>query len=113
MNLLEKIQKTVTSKKFMITLSFLGLYLLSTGASLVLFSYLKDAPTLKLASNDLEEARLKIGLDLPKTEECPINGGMFTKVERDIWESRRPITAIIENHADARPQSGLSRADVV
>ncbi|RLC31408.1 DUF3048 domain-containing protein, partial [Candidatus Woesebacteria bacterium] len=38
---------------------------------------------------------------------------MFTKIESDIWESRRPIAIIVENHADARPQSGLSKADIV
>jgi hypothetical protein len=38
---------------------------------------------------------------------------MFTKAERQIWEKRRPLTVMIENHAESRPQSGLSRADVV
>jgi hypothetical protein len=38
---------------------------------------------------------------------------MFSKPEREIWETRRPLTAIVENHIDARPLSGLSRADVV
>ena len=38
---------------------------------------------------------------------------MFTKVEREIWEARRPLTAMIENHADSRPSSGLSKADVI
>lgn len=97
----------------MITLSFLGLYLLSTGASLVMFSYLRESPSFSLVSGDLQEARSKINLELPRTEECPINGGMFTKIEKEIWDSRRPIIAIIENHADSRPASGISKADVV
>lgn len=49
----------------------------------------------------------------PKTEACPINGQMFTKGERDAWEKRTPIAIMIENHPDARPQSGLGSADVV
>lgn len=62
---------------------------------------------------DVAEGRSRIDPNLPKTEECPINGKMFSKPERDIWETRRPMTAIIENSLDARPQSGLSYADVV
>jgi len=113
MQLIKKIQVLITSKKFMIALSFVGLYLLTTGSSLAIFSFLREGPGLDLSAGSLEEARSKINLDLPKTEECPINGGMFTKVEKNIWDGRRPITAMIENHAEARPQSGLSNADVV
>ena len=49
----------------------------------------------------------------PKTEECPINGAMYGKTQRQRWESRRPLGVMIENHTEARPQSGLSSADVV
>ena len=95
-----------------LVLTFLGLYLLSTGASVLIFSYLVDDPGISISSGDLADARARIA-ELPKTEECPINGGMFSEVERDIWEGRRPVTAVIENHVDARPLSGLSKADVV
>lgn len=49
----------------------------------------------------------------PRTEECPINGEMLPKSYRDKWEKRRPMGIMIENHVEARPQSGLSSADVV
>lgn len=49
----------------------------------------------------------------PKTEECPLNGEMLTKTQRDKWEKRRPLGVMIENHKEARPQSGISSADVV
>ncbi len=51
--------------------------------------------------------------DEPKTEECPINGEMLTKSQKLAWEKRRPLGVMIENHKEARPQSGLSYADVV
>lgn len=51
--------------------------------------------------------------DLPKTEECPINGAMYSKPDRDLWETRRPMGVMIENSRVARPQSGLSSSDVV
>lgn len=49
----------------------------------------------------------------PKTEECPINGEMLTKTQKNKWETRRPLGVMIENSKDARPQSGLSSADVI
>ncbi len=49
----------------------------------------------------------------PKTEECPLNGQMLSKTEKKIWEGQRPLGVMIENHKDARPQSGLSSADIV
>jgi len=49
----------------------------------------------------------------PKTEICPINGQYLTKTQKDNWERRRPLGLMIENHREARPQSGLSSADVV
>lgn len=38
---------------------------------------------------------------------------MFTKGEKQIWEDRRPLTVMIENHSESRPQSGLSRVDII
>ena len=48
-----------------------------------------------------------------KTEICPINGMLYSKSEKALWETRRPILAMIENDSSVRPQSGLSLADVV
>lgn len=49
----------------------------------------------------------------PKTEECPLNGELLTKTQKAKWDIRRPLGVMIENHKDARPQSGLSSADVI
>jgi len=49
----------------------------------------------------------------PKTATCPLNGEKFTAEEEKIWSTRRPLLVMIENHADSRPQSGLSNADIV
>lgn len=49
----------------------------------------------------------------PKTESCPLNGKLFSKSEKNLWETRRPILAMIENDSSVRPQSGLSSADIV
>jgi len=100
-----------TSRKFVIIASFIGLFLVSVGLSLIVFYLVapREASGLLTKVNQ----RAKINLNLPKTEECLINGEKYTKVEGDTWNTRRPITAMVENHADARPESGLSRADIV
>lgn len=49
----------------------------------------------------------------PRTEESPLNGLLFTKQEMDEMKTRRPVAVMINNHVEARPQSGLSSADIV
>src|SRR3990172_5981091 len=99
---MNKIKIFLASKKFLTILSFIGLYLFSTGTSWAVFTLVLDrSPDINL-SGGLEDVRSRINLDLPRTEECPLNGGMFTKIEQNIWEDRRPIAAMIENHEDSR-----------
>lgn len=90
------------------------LYLVSSGISLATFNYLKLGGAKEIASPlPGKQSGFKIDVSGPKTETCPLNGAKFTKAEKEIWETRRPLTVMIENHAEARPQSGLSRADIV
>ena len=96
----------------MTILAFVGLFLVAAGASWAIFSLTSKGTGSSLISG-LTGQKSKINLNLPKTEECPINGMKYTKPEKDVWTKRRPITAQIENHADSRPVSGLSKADVV
>lgn len=56
---------------------------------------------------------LGIDTNAPKTEVCPLNGAKFTKAEKDAWDKRRPLAIMIENHDEARPQSGLNVTDIV
>lgn len=44
---------------------------------------------------------------------CPLNGALFTKKREEEWQKRRPLAVMIENHVDARPPLGLSRADII
>jgi hypothetical protein len=108
-------KKLFESKKLVAVAGFLGLYLVVAGISWAVFSYVGGGSSGLSGGNNLEglaKDRAKIS-ELPKTEECPINGEMFTKVEKDIWSTRRPLTAMIENHYEARPYFGLTRADVM
>lgn len=91
--------------------SFVGLFLISVGLSLIVFYLIAPKGASSLVTTIAQKS--KLNLNLPKTQECPINGQKYTQAEEDIWNGRRPIVQMIENHADARPESGLSRADVV
>jgi hypothetical protein len=94
----------------------LAVYLISTGLSFAGFTYAGKSvkPT---ASNTtgpaITQKHFEIDPSIPKTEACPLNGVMFTKQEKDVWDKRSPLAVMIENHQEARPQSGLSRADIV
>lgn len=48
-----------------------------------------------------------------KTEECPLNGKLYGKTSKQKWEKRRPLGIMVENSTAARPQSGLSSADII
>ncbi len=48
-----------------------------------------------------------------KTEICPLNGAYYSSSQKAKWAKRRPLGVMIENHTEARPQSGLSKADIV
>lgn len=103
------------NKKLTIILAVVA-YIISTGISYTLFSKtaggggLLTSPTPTKKSAD---GSLVFDQTLPKTEPCPLNGAKYSKQQRDWWEKHRPMGVMIENHENARPQSGLSSADVV
>jgi hypothetical protein len=109
---MEKFKKFITSKTFTLIASLIGLFLLVTGISLAVFTLLGKKTT-STTPQGSGAPKSKLDLSLPKTEACPINGMKYTKAEKTIWETRRPVTAMIENHVDSRPASGLSKADIV
>jgi hypothetical protein len=60
-----------------------------------------------------EGNRLNIAAEAPRDQECPLNGQMYTAVEKESWDKRRPLAVMIENSQEARPQAGLSKADIM
>src|SRR5260221_336761 len=102
-------------KKLLPLFIILGVYLISTGISYALFSQgtlfskkmVKSTPP-KIGSNGM-----MFDQNLPKTESCPLNGVMYSKQQKDWWEQHRPLGVMIENHEEARPQSGISYADEI
>ena len=111
-------KKFLNSKNIFLVAGFLGLFLFSCGISFAVFKFvLKRAepePTVTpQVSEQLKKEGFLVDTTGPKTEVCPITGEKFTVQEKNSWSQRRPLAVMIENHLDARPQSGLSFADVV
>ncbi len=94
-------------------LAGLGLYLFTTGVSYAAFSYLRTPPNIDFETPISEGGTLVIDPGEPRDQPCPLTGELFTNTERRVWETRRPLAVMIENHTEARPQSGLSSADIV
>lgn len=98
----------------------LVVYLLSAGASYAVFSQLSPVVSQNQQTVTIDDSTptslgllLQIDPNEAKDQACPINGALYTQTERDAWEQRRPLFVMIENSPDARPQSGLTRADLV
>ena len=100
--------------KLFLLVAGLGLYLLTTGIAFAAFNFLRTEPQSEFA-NPLpgEGGGLAIDPGEPKTESCLLNGKLYTKTEKKAWETRRPLVVMIENHSEARPQSGITKADIV
>ncbi len=50
--------------------------------------------------------------EIKGTEECPLNGRLYSVENRQKWEKRRPLGIMVENSKQARPQSGINSADI-
>lgn len=94
------------------------LYAFSTGASYAVFNFLgkgtKDVATTPI-EGQVEDKKSKFRIDpnLPLTEACPLNGMYYTKKQKEIWETRRPLAVMVSNAKEGRPVAGLSLADIV
>lgn len=100
--------------------TYIGLFFIIAGLSYLTFGKLLpvggQAKLSTQSTADLTQTPAKKGIITfsgPKTEACPINGELYTQEEKKIWETRRPMMVMIENHADSRPQSGLQNADII
>lgn len=99
---------------------YLGIFLLTFSLIYIVSvnTIFKSHPQKQIITTETQEPRPTnlpgvITFDGPKTEVCPLNGQKFTVEERKIWEQRRPLNVMIENSLDSRPQSGLSKADII
>ncbi len=113
MNFLENLNKT--QRILVVAIMAVIIYAASTAVSYSLFASMKGTSIGTNMATSVPGPSSVVDEDpnAPKTEACPLNGSMHTKQAKDAWGQRRPLAVMIENHIEARPQSGLSSADVV
>lgn len=105
----------MNKKILLVIIGAIVLYASSAGVSYLVFNTFLKGPinistpfgnvSLTDFSSESEEGT--------KDKSCPLNGAMYTKNREDQWKKRRPLGVMVENHVDARPIIGLSRADIV
>ncbi len=103
-------------RKLLTISSVVAVFLVVTGLSYLFFS--KSGTLGGLTSPLTPEVKIvgeRTVFDdsLPKTQPCPLNGHLYSKQQEDWWKEHAPLGVMIENHQQARPQSGLSFADVI
>lgn len=109
----------MTKTKKHILIAGLVIYLLSAVGAFGARSFIVDDQTLQQASDKpnasaiAESGLLDINPSEPKDQPCPLNGKLYTQTEKEAWNQHRPLAVMIENSPEARPQSGLSRSDIV
>lgn len=96
----------------MVIAGALVLYAASAGVSYLVFNSIKGQINITTPFGSLTDIT-SISEEGAKDQACPLNGALYTKARKDAWEKRRPLGVMIENHLDARPIIGLSRADIV
>jgi len=109
------------TKKILLTLISIGIYLFSTGVSYAAFIFIDrvgkgisfTSPLPSEVEEETPDRRALVEITGSQTESCPLNGAKYTKTEKKIWETRRPLAVMIENHLESRNQSGVSDADIV
>ncbi len=86
----------------------------SAGVSYMVFnSFLKKPVNISTPFGSLTDVTSNNNEQGTKDRPCPLNGALYTKAREDQWKLRRPLGMMVENHVDARPIIGLSRADMV
>lgn len=87
------------------------LYGISAGISFLVFSQLGGGKNGFLSPTGLqgETSPQFAGGDVV----CPLSGAKYPGSQAEKWNSRRPLGIMIDNIVEARPQSGLSRADII
>lgn len=103
------------NKSVKVVLSGIVLFLFSLGLSYGFFTFIAPAKKVAPALPPQQLANGSVAFDasLPKTQACPLNGALYSTQQEAWWQKHAPLGVMIENSTEARPQSGLSNADIV
>lgn len=119
--LINKFKELPSNKRTLILAVLIVVFILA--AALIAFAYIQLSASHKKFTNDgylISQDGSKKGdaIEEPapgeiKDQESPINGILYTKAEIEALKKKYPLVISVENHVEARPQSGLIYADVV
>ena len=115
-NILDTFQGLTNLQKILVLIILaIFVYIGSASLSYSIFSRISQGVSYDSATSipPGPSAALEEDPNEPRTESCPLNGNLHTKKAKSFWEKRRPLAVMIENHQEARPQSGLTSADVI
>lgn len=105
----------INKKILLVIAGALFLYAVSAGVSYMVFNTVfKGAVNISTPFGNLNLKDISSSSEEGvKDKACPLSGAMYTKNREEQWKKRRPLGVMVENHLDARPNIGLSRADIV
>ncbi len=103
---MEPTSQGITKQKFFIPALLLFLFV---GSFLASFFYFRTNSSAKMVGMTSDGTVKSKAGDMV----CPLNGVKYDKASQDVWEKRRPLGIMVENEIEARPQYGLSKADVI
>ncbi len=104
------------NRKALLGIISIGFFVGSLFLSYVFFTFVFPArKTIVITTPPQKLANGSLGFDasLPKTQACPLNGTLYSTQQEAWWQKHAPLGIMIENAVPARPQSGLSYADIV
>lgn len=104
----ERFKELSTSKKLLV-----GFVMIVLIGSSVFFGYLFGSKKLNFKNQALSPKGTVVSGTPDPLVPNPINGVLSKKSEAEAWINNLPLGVMIENHTDARPQTGLSKADLV
>ena len=117
-NTSNNLEKSFDQKKYIVV----GLLLLSVvmvGAGVFVFINKNNKATDSITTKDVATLNGLGGTaetlfdQGAKTHPSPINGVLYTDKQYEVFSNRRPLAVMMNNHVLARPQFGVSYADIV
>jgi len=103
-------------KKIILTVVavFFTLAVLSAGGFFVYQKFFSNKlSSIESPLGETSSAKTNNGSNAVREFASPINGAFHTKEEYENYKDRRPLAVMVNNHIDARPQFGISYADIV
>lgn len=110
----ERFSSYSKKKKTALVSAVLFIFLLLAATSVYAFVSYRFWNSDAAVNNYRSTGDIEVGLGEPLDFESPINGILYTRAQGEVFDQRRPLAIMVNNHVDARPiQAGLPAADII